>query len=668
MFTVSLFFIPLLATMLLPAESSSGPDEAAFEFTYEIYDPQVRKSDGTSLDSAGKNWWERSALDQNHNAIHDSLEDSTGLTANVLIDYARTPAEQDIANLATLGLTPAQIEPTLNLVAVNDAPLETIQKIPMLPNVVMVERRGTPLLFSDVATPAAKARESDEYSPYTAWELGYSGKGVNVAIMDTGIDNQHPSLVGKWLGGADFSKPDTFLTPRDGTHDADDTNGHGTTCAGIATGTGAPEGKYMGTAPDAALVDIRIGTTIGYAPGELFQDWYDAALEAVPWAIEHKDDSWQGAGEENRGIDILSLSWGVDVGAPSDGSDAYSRALDAAVDAGIITIVAAGNDGPNNDGFHGMGSSSRVISIGSTDDFDTIPRDDDEIAEYSSRGPRTDNNDGYPYDELKPDVSAPGTHIMQAQYDMFGDGTGNGYGNRGSGTSYATPCVVGVVALMLEANPDLTQEVIKEILRLTSERRGPASIPELDPFWNKDYGWGIIDAYKAVKSAEELEDVSAIDVELQCHVTNITDGRFDEKAATAEIQGVAWSRVGEIKSLEIRYAKPPAPNEDGFYPLCIDDKWRKVQDFEGVGQGEFINWTFSLDMRELYRGNNSLQARVTGADGSQSLAFSTHFVVGNPPAEEGAGLSAGIIAPVLLVVLVVIALAILVYIKKKRGL
>ena len=113
--------------------------------------------------------------------------------------------------------------------------------------------------------------------------------------------------MGKWVGGADFSKPETPFTPRDGSFDADDVQGHGTTCAGIAMGTGAPEGTYQGAGPDAWLVDLRIGTILGGSPGEGPISVYDAAIEATEWAIAHHADKWQGVPEDYHGIDVLSF-------------------------------------------------------------------------------------------------------------------------------------------------------------------------------------------------------------------------------------------------------------------------------------------------------------------------------------------------------------------------
>jgi subtilisin family serine protease len=91
---------------------------------------------------------------------------------------------------------------------------------------------------------------------------------------------------------------------------------------------------------------------------------------------------------------------------------------------------------------------------------------------------------------------------------------------RTSGTSYATPLVAGVCALMLEANSNLTPALAKEILRATSERRGNASAPELDPFWNREYGWGIVDAYRACELAART-DAGKVDAGLQASFTGV---------------------------------------------------------------------------------------------------------------------------------------------------
>jgi subtilisin family serine protease len=550
--------------------------------------------------SEEKPWWETTSLDIDRNRIFDSLDNkikNCGETeVDIFLDYNHPPSLGDVAVLEDMGLDVAFVLSDTQAVALDNVLLSIVPTLTKINGVIMVEPKMESVYFSHIATPSVKAKGSEEYSPYTAWEIGYTGKGAVIAIMDTGVDNGHPSFSGKWVGGADFSKPETLFTPRDGSYDADDVQGHGTTCAGIAMGTGAPEEEYQGASPDAKLVDLRIGTILGGSPGEGPQSVYDAAIEATQWAIEHHADQWPGESEDYHGIDVLSLSWGIPYEGSSDGSDLYSQGLNRLVDVGVVAVVAAGNDGPDNDGFTGMGAADKVITIAATDDLETIDRSDDIIASYSSRGPRMDDGDNDPYDELKPDIAAPGTGISNAQFDRTGDGSGNGYEPRGSGTSYATPCVAGVVALVLEAKPDLYPDLVKEILRFTAERRGNATFPELDPFWNKDFGWGIVDAYRAVKVAESIEDVDDIDTKLQCFIMDISNS----SSKYIDISGIAWSKGGEVEGVEIR----------------IDNgSWKTAED---MGNGTWSKWTYRIESKKLGKGNHTIEARAI-SDGKYSL-------------------------------------------------
>jgi serine protease AprX len=548
-------------------------------------------------------WWERTSFDLNRNGIYDSLdsklEHQKDILVDVYLDYQEEPKNEDIIALKEMGLKVTGVFSTVDAVGLVDVPITILPSLVELDRVVMIEEKLPIIFYSDIATPNVKAKESVEYSPETAWELGYSGEGLNIAIIDTGIDNEHPSLNGKFLGGVDFTKPETPFTPRDGSYDPDDIQGHGSTCAGISTGTGAPDGVYQGAATSARLVDIRIGTKIGGGWGEApyGQDIYDTALQAIEWAIEHKDDQWSGAGEANSGIDIISLSWGIYLEeGSSDGSDIYSRANDAAVQAGIVVANAAGNEGPDNDGLDGLSASSLAIIVAATNDLDTITRDDDEIASYSSRGPRKDNNDGNPYNELKPDIASPGTGITNVEPDTsgspFSDASGNGYEGRGSGTSYATPNIAGIIALMFEANPDLTPELVMEILHFTAERRDNGTYPELDPFWNRDFGYGIADAYKAVRVAEAIEDVTEIDPNLQCFIMNITN----PSSRYVTVSGISWSKNGEVEFVEVRV-------DGGSWKQAVDES-----------DGNWSKWTFEVDLAELGKGNHSFEARAVAGD------------------------------------------------------
>jgi len=588
----------LLVFAMFCCVCSIGPaDDRTVDRTIPDIDPQKEQPQQVSE----SNWWEYTEMDKDGNKIFDILDNKEDELVNIYVDYDHIPTGTDLAFLTNYQITDV-FEP-LQAVGLWGVPKEDLSKLATLPGVVMLEPRGIPLLYSDIATPNSKASPSDLYSPESAWELGYTGEGSSIAVVDTGVDNKHPSLMGKWLGGVDLSKPSIpFLNEYDGTKDADDTNGHGTTCTGIAMGTGAPDGTYKGAAPGARVVDVRIGTMIGYAPGELLQHHYDASLQGILWCMEFMDHEWPGGGP-NRGIDIISLSWGIDVGGDSDGTDIYSRALDSAVGAGIICINAAGNSGPDNIGFDGFAASSDSIKIAASDDIDTITRDDDEIAVYSSRGPRRDNGDSNPYNELIPDVAAPGTGITQVQFDRLGDGSGNGYGSRGSGTSYATPNIAGIVAMMIEANPDLDNDQVKEILHYTAERKGNATLPEVDPFWNRDWGYGLVDAYKAVKLSSEV-DASIFDPDLQCFIMDVTNS-----SEGVTVNGVAWAKITAISRIEITL--------DG----------EVIEEIIVEGDEHKINFTADISTHELDIGNHTVGARAVINNG-RSLEDTRTIVVG----------------------------------------
>ena len=395
--------------------------------------------------------------------------------------------------------------------------------------------------------------------------------------------------------------------------------------------------NFTGSAPDADLVDVRIGTAFGAGPFENYiieQEFYESAMDGLNWVIDNKDTAWAGVSNESFGIDIISLSWGITSheSGGSDGSDMFSQVLDEATLAGVVVSVAAGNSGSDNDGLSGMGSSSLSITVGALDDKNTIDREDDGIASYSSRGPRRDNNDGNPYNEMKPDISAPGTNIIQAEafyassscYNRLPgqDASGNGYSGRGSGTSYATPAVSGVIALMIEANPDLDPLEIREILRLTAERKetlssadgegveeGPwATYPELDPYWNRHFGWGMADAYAAVQSSLVNTDLEDVNVDLQAHFTDSLLA-WQSGNSVNEFTGIAWGRGLEITKVEYSL--------DG-------SSWKETSYVSSGNESIYVTWKITLDSNDLaFTGDHKLLVRSVGESGSHSL--STHI-------------------------------------------
>lgn len=577
-------------------------------------------------------WWEISSYDVNRNSIHDSIESSTGLVG-MGVSYDVEVSEVQLQELASLGIVVVDTLESINSVLIGLQETNLAESISNLSNVVMVHQYGAVKFYGDIQTPNVKARNSSIY-PDAAWNFGVTGKGVNIAMVDTGVDNEHPGLVDKFVAGYDavcylHTDPTCVAAglgarETDGSFDPDDGNQHGTACIGMSSATGieadGSQSEFYGSAPGSSLVDVRIGTDAGAGPFEnyvLEQEFYESAMNGIQWIIDNKDTAWAGVDESLHGIDIISLSWGITSheGGGSDGSDMHSMILDVAMEEGIVVSVAAGNDGPNNDGLSGMGSSDLSITVGATDDGNTIIRDDDTIASYSSRGPRRDNGDGNPLNELKPEVTAPGTNIIQAEGCVTsggcnnllgGDASSNTYTSRGSGTSYAAPAVSGILALMIEANPNLTAFEMKEILKFTAERKGEPTQPDVDPFWNRDFGWGLVDAYEAVKLSIKLRDQGLnglIDVNTQVHVESSS---IDNQSGLYVIQGIAWGQMGSVNAIEYR---------------MNDGEWMSV-DFEQTNGSlsalERFSWSLALDLDKISMANNSIEIRGLSDDG-QSL-------------------------------------------------
>ena len=587
-------------------------------------------------------WWTWTSLDSDRNGIHDSLQTASG-PVNIGLSYDGRVTDSNRLDLARMGHEIHLDLPSVNAVLIGDVDASDVHALSQLEGVVMVERYGSLVFYGDIQTPAVKASNSTEY-PVGAWDLGVSGHGVNIALTDTGVDNEHPGLSGKFVAGYDavcymHTDPQCLLAggrEEDGSFDPDDGNQHGTACMGMASATGieadGSQSNYYGSAPNASLVDVRIGTDVGAGPFEnylLEQEFYESAMNGLQWIIDHRDDAWPGVDEANYGIDIISLSWGITSheDGESDGSDMHSRILDDAMLAGVTVSNAAGNSGPDNDGLSGMSASSLSITVAATDDLNTVNRDDDTIASYSSRGPRRDNGDGNPVNELIPELSAPGTNIIQAEgcvssggcnNFLGGDASDNTYTGRGSGTSYATPAVTGVVALVIEANGQLSPLQIKEVLKQTSERMGEPSAPEVDPYWNREFGYGMVDAHAAVALAQHIAETGqtdSLDVSLQNHLLNLVDSN-----GTINVTGHAWGQMGSVDRVEFRidggewheatYSAEPA--EIG---ALTPFSWHVILDPTKLGEGPH-----QIEVRAVSGENHSLQvlATVHGTAGSAS--------------------------------------------------
>lgn len=308
-------------------------------------------------------------------------------------------------------------------------------------------------------------------------ELGVTGNGVTVAVIDSGIDGTHPDLpFGQKLMQNVKVGPNLFgVAPIfvENLANTDTTSGHGTHVASTAAGTGAAlAGKYRGVAVGAKLVGLGAGDGL----------FILTALESFDWVLTH---------HAQYGIRVISNSWGTN--GEFSASDPVNVASKMAYDAGLVVTFAAGNEGPSTNTLNPYCVAPWVICV-------AAGLKDGTLADFSSRG--------IPGDSFYvPTLTAPGGSIVAARAstgllgfgslpgDLIGIGTEALRYWTASGTSMAAPHVSGTVALMLEANPALMPDQIKSVLEVTA-------IPM--PYAEHEVGAGYVNAYAAVSTALTL--------------------------------------------------------------------------------------------------------------------------------------------------------------------
>ncbi|MFF9569687.1 S8 family serine peptidase [Streptomyces sp. NPDC014685] len=262
-----------------------------------------------------------------------------------------------------------------------------------------------------------------------AWKAGYTGKGVKIAVLDTGVDATHPDLKGQILATKNFTS----------SPDAKDRVGHGTHVSSIAAGTGAKSGgKFKGVAPDAKLLEGKVLDDDGFGDDS-------GILAGIEWAVA-------------QGADIVNLSLGGSDTPEIDPLEAAVNKLSA--DKGVLFAIAAGNEGPDAGTVGSPGSADAALTVGAVDDKDAL-------AEFSSRGPRLGDS------AIKPDVTAPGVDITAAAAPGSAIDQEVGQNPPGyltiSGTSMATPHVAGAAALLKQQHPEWKYAELKGALTASTK-------------------------------------------------------------------------------------------------------------------------------------------------------------------------------------------------------
>lgn len=275
-----------------------------------------------------------------------------------------------------------------------------------------------------------------EYGVTRAWDVA-TGRGITIAVIDTGIDGDHPDLVGQVVGGADMSglgSPDgqKLLTPD---------KEHGTKVASLAAGHGDGAAGVKGTAPDAKLLSV----SVSFDKGDSSTD--QQVADGVMWAVEH-------------GADIIVMSFVMN---RPWWTPEWDKAFLAAEEAGVLIVAAAGNRGSGTTSIGAPATIPGVLAVGGV-----------------TRSGRVSSF-----------ASTPGSTIgvVAASERLPGSIPGGGR-EFWNGTSGAAPIVAGIAALVMQAHPELdTANVVNRILT-TADPVGKVG--------NVKYGWGIVDAYEAV--------------------------------------------------------------------------------------------------------------------------------------------------------------------------
>ena len=414
------------------------------------------------------------------------------------------------------------------------------------------------------------------------WDLGYTGQGVVVAVIDTGVNYNHLDLADHlWDGGAEYPHHGYDFYNDD--NDPMDDHSHGTHCAGTVCGDGTA-GQQTGMAPDATLMCVKVLNSGG-------SGYVSVTCNAMQWAVE-------------QGCDLFSMSLGW-ASATITERELFRNTCMAVLDAGVVGAIAAGNEGsgnePNNVRVPGScpppymdpiqadneGGLSCTVCVGAVDV-------NDNAASFTSRGPVTWQNTtfgDYPYTYgsttefglIRPDVCAPGVSITSADYS----GT-TGYSVK-SGTSMATPCVAGCISLLLSKKADATPEEICQVLEETA-------VP-LATGKSNTYGYGRVDVLAAINA------LYSGPLTLESFTVNDSQGNNDGKLNAGESVRLSLTLTNESE-LALNGATMTLTSESEY--VTITDGSESLPSFN-VGQTRTINNMFAFSLSDNAPAKRNIQ-------------------------------------------------------------
>jgi subtilisin family serine protease len=396
--------------------------------------------------------------------------------------------KQKVFSNGSRDITVRQLQTTLNAVTISNITEEELQDfVRATPNIERVERARTVKVDLVETRDIINTEELQNY--FGANGAPLTGEGTIIAIVDTGVDYLHQDLGScnflvqggcKVAYGYDFVNDD---------NDPMDDHGHGTHVAATAGGNGyytQANGDVQplpGIAPEATIYAYKVLSASGSGSNL-------GVIEGIEACADPNGD-----GDISDRVTVCSLSLGSPSGDPLD---ADALAADAAVDAGVIMTIAAGNAGPGSETVGSPGTSRKAITVGASckpGDIGSDPKCTTPVASFSSRGPvHFIDENGLEQVISKPDIVSPGVNICAAQWGDWMEGKaclGDGEHIAINGTSMATPTVAGLMALLAQAHPDKTVAELKEILMATATDLG------LDSYIQ---GQGLVNAMSALEA------------------------------------------------------------------------------------------------------------------------------------------------------------------------
>ncbi len=351
-----------------------------------------------------------------------------------------------------------------------EIPFSKIDDLTRIPGVASIIEDGAIEYMQPVETMPSAFKTNGNYSHLEAmnipalWKMGLDGSGRLICNFDTGVDGEHPALQSKWRGNSTsvsaswFAPHQTGITPQDPV-------GHGTQTMGIMVG--GTDTDTIGVAPGAEWMSAAV-----IDQGQTLSNTISDILSSFEWVVD-PDGNPETVDDMP---DVILNSWGIPTSIMEPCDETFFQVIDNVEAAGIVTIFAAGNEGPEPYSLripaNSASSPLNSFAVGAIDHNTNL------IASFSSRGPSSCDSS-----TIKPEIVAPGVGI-------YTTAKGGGY-RYSTGTSMAAPIIAGLVVLMRQYNPDVTVEEIKNAIIESAADLGYSGE-------DNDYGHGLPDAAKAL--------------------------------------------------------------------------------------------------------------------------------------------------------------------------